>query len=236
MTASTSVTASRTSNEKSEGVSLIFSYTEGRMGTKTIYERASDSFIVEKSEFIGNISPVKTEEDAVRFIEEIRSANRKARHNCYAYVLRDGNISRYSDDSEPQGTAGLPILDVINKNGLTDVAIVVTRYFGGILLGKGGLTRAYSTAASIAVAAAHIMELMPAVRFNAALDYRYYDKLSYILPDFDIRLIDTAYSDNVTISAAVRAELFDDFSKKLMDITNGSAVLSEVTNIEFDFA
>ncbi len=206
------------------------------MGTKTIYERASDSFIVEKSEFIGNISPVKTEEDAVRFIEERRSANRKARHNCYAYVLRDGNISRYSDDSEPQGTAGLPILDVINKNGLTDVAIVVTRYFGGILLGKGGLTRAYSTAASIAVAAAHIMELMPAVRFNAVLDYRYYDKLSYILPDFDIRLIDTAYSDNVTISAAVRAELFDDFSKKLMDITNGSAVLSEVTNIEFDFA
>lgn len=206
------------------------------MSYKSVYNRASSSFTVEKSEFIGTISPAKTEEEAVAFINEIRCANRKARHNCYAYVLKGGNISRYSDDSEPQGTAGLPILDVISKNCLTDVVIVVTRYFGGILLGKGGLTRAYSTAASMAVASARIMELMPAVSFKASVDYRYYDKLSYILSDFDIRLIDTSYSDIVLLSAAIKAELFGSFQEKLMDITNGSADLLEIANIEFDFS
>lgn len=206
------------------------------MSYKSVYNRASDSFTVEKSEFIGTIAPVKTEEEAVSFINEIRSANRKARHNCYAYVLSEGNISRYSDDSEPQGTAGPPILDVIIKNGLTDVAIVVTRYFGGILLGKGGLTRAYSTAASMAVDSAQVMELFPAVCMSFSFDYSYYDRINYILPDFDIRLTDTEYSDKVCLSAAIRSEMFEAFKVKLMDITNGSAVMLKTDNISFDFS
>ena len=140
---------------------------------KTVREEASDSFIVEKSEFIGRILPVKTEEEAIAFIDKVRSENRKARHNCYAYVLSEGNITRYSDDAEPQGTAGPPILDVIQKSGLSDVCIVVTRYFGGILLGKGGLTRAYSNGASIAVSAAKVMEMYPAYEVTAICDYSF---------------------------------------------------------------
>ena len=112
------------------------------MGYTTIYEEAQASFTEKKSEFIGHIAPVSTADEAVAFINRIKAENRKARHNVYAYVLREGNVSRYSDDGEPQGTGGVPVLDVINKSGLTDVCVVVTRYFGGILLGASGLTRA----------------------------------------------------------------------------------------------
>lgn len=203
---------------------------------KSIYGEATDRFIVEKSEFIGAIAPVKTEDEAVGFIDRIRSENRKARHNCYAYVLKDGNISRYSDDGEPQGTAGPPIMDVIEKNGLCDVAIVVTRYFGGILLGKGGLTRAYSKAASIALGAAKIMELFPAFILKISADYSHYDKIAYVLPDFDARLIDTEYTDRVTITLAVKSEMCDNIKTKLMDITNGGIILCSCDETEFNFS
>ena len=126
------------------------------MGYTTIYEEAQASFTEKKSEFIGHIAPVSTTDEAVAFINRIKAENRKARHNVYAYVLREGNVSRYSDDGEPQGTGGVPVLDVINKSGLTDVCVVVTRYFGGILLGASGLTRAYSQGCSMAVNAAII--------------------------------------------------------------------------------
>lgn len=208
----------------------------GNLMYKSVYSQASDSFIVGKSEFIGHIAPVKTEEEAVGFIEKIRSENRKARHNCYAYVLKNGNISRYSDDSEPQGTAGLPILDVITKNGLTDVVIVVTRYFGGILLGKGGLTRAYSTGASIAVNAAKIMEMHPACLLDITCDYTFYDRITFTLPEFDVRISDTAYSDKVTISLAIRSELFDSLTSKLVDLTSGNVKIDKTDEVLFDFA
>ena len=159
------------------------------MAYKTIYDPAQASFIEQKSEFIGYIAPVKTNEEAVAFIESVKAQHRKARHNCYAYVLRDGMISRYSDDGEPQGTAGPPILDVIQKSGLTDVCIVVTRYFGGILLGKGGLTRAYSTGASMAVNAAGLMIMCEAYELTLTLDYSLYDKINYVLPDFEIKIL-----------------------------------------------
>ncbi|MDE6746466.1 MAG: YigZ family protein, partial [Oscillospiraceae bacterium] len=117
----------------------------------TVRGSADASFTEKKSEFIGHIRHVETEEEAVDFINEIRASHRKAKHNVYAYILREGNTSRYSDDSEPQGTAGVPVLEVLRKEGLTDVCCVVTRYFGGILLGGGGLVRAYSHSAKIAV-------------------------------------------------------------------------------------
>ena len=110
----------------------------------TVKSPAESSYTEKRSEFIGHISPAETNEDAINFINHIKENNRKARHNVYAYILRDGNISRYSDDGEPQGTAGIPVLEVLRKNNLTDVCCVVTRYFGGILLGGGGLVRAYS--------------------------------------------------------------------------------------------
>lgn len=203
---------------------------------KTVRDEASDSFIVEKSEFIGRIRPVKTEDEAIAFIEKVRSENRKARHNCYAYVLSKDNITRYSDDAEPQGTAGAPILDVIIKNGLSDVCIVVTRYFGGILLGKGGLTRAYSNGASIAVSAAKVMEMHPAYETAVVCDYSFYDRISYALPDFEVKITGTDYSDKVSIRFAIKKELFPALQRKLLDLTNGGVSVEKYTEILFDFA
>lgn len=203
---------------------------------KSIYSLAQASFTEQKSEFIAKISPVKTEEDAVSFIESVKAENRKARHNCYAYVLSGGNLSRYSDDGEPSGTAGPPILDVIQKNGLSDVAIVVTRYFGGILLGKGGLTRAYSTAASMAVSAARIMELEPAKALTVTMHYSCYDRVCCCLPEFDARMTSTDFSDKVKISITVRADKTDALLQKLNDITSGSAVIDISDEFLYDFA
>lgn len=206
------------------------------MAYKTIYDPAQASFIEQKSEFIGYIAPVKTNEEAVAFIESVKAQHRKARHNCYAYVLRDGMISRYSDDGEPQGTAGPPILDVILKSGLTDVCIVVTRYFGGILLGKGGLTRAYSTGASMAVNAARLMIMCEAYELTLTLDYSLYDKVNYVLPDFEIKILATDYAEKVKITLLVKEELADNLCDKLVDITNGNIEISKSDKIYADFA
>lgn len=206
------------------------------MAYKTIYDPAQASFIEQKSEFIGYIAPVKTNEEAVAFIESIKAQHRKARHNCYAYVLRDRMISRYSDDGEPQGTAGPPILDVIQKSGLTDVCIVVTRYFGGILLGKGGLTRAYSTGASMAVNAARLMIMCEAYELTLTLDYSLYDKVNYVLPDFEIKILATDYAEKVKITLLVKEELADNLCDKLVDITNGNIEISKSDKIYADFA
>ncbi|MBQ1830507.1 MAG: YigZ family protein, partial [Ruminococcus sp.] len=118
---------------------------------KTVAREASDEFVEKRSRFIGYVKPVKTEEEAVAFINQKRSEHWDARHNVYAYSLREGNIKRYSDDGEPSGTAGMPVLDVIVKNEIYDVCVVVTRYFGGVLLGTGGLVRAYSQGSKIAL-------------------------------------------------------------------------------------
>ena len=206
------------------------------MAYKTIYDPAQASFIEQKSEFIGYIAPVKTNEEAVAFIESVKAQHRKARHNCYAYVLRDGMISRYSDDGEPQGTAGPPILDVILKSGLTDVCIVVTRYFGGILLGKGGLTRAYSTGASMAVNAARLMIMCEAYELTLTLDYSLYEKVNYVLPDFEIKILATDYAEKVKIRLLVKEELADNLCDKLVDITNGNIEISKSDKIYADFA
>ncbi len=206
------------------------------MSYKTIYDTATDSFIVDKSEFIGIIKPVKTNEEAVAFIESVKANHRKARHNCYAYVLREDNITRYSDDGEPQGTAGPPILDVITKNGLTDVCVVVTRYFGGILLGKGGLTRAYSQGAAIAVNAARIMNMCDGYELSLTVDYSLYDKVSYILPDYEVKLLDTDYSADVKIRLLVKDERCEPLCEKLVDITNGRIAIGKSDKLYADFA
>ena len=206
------------------------------MSYKTIYEEAQDSFIEKKSEFIGHIAPVKTAEEAVAFIERIRSENRKARHNVYAYVLRDKNTSRYSDDGEPQGTGGVPVLDVIIKSGLTDVCVVVTRYFGGVLLGASGLVRAYTQGCKIAVNAARIMEMHECSRFEFSCDYNMYCKVSYVLPSFEVIKEKEDFADIVNISVLVKSERCEEFRKTITDISNGQIELSETANLEADFA
>lgn len=203
---------------------------------KTIYERAEASFIEKKSEFIGYIAPVHTADEAIDFINEIRAMHRKATHNVYAYIVREGNATRYSDDGEPQGTAGVPVLDVLQKEGLTDVCVVVTRYFGGILLGGGGLVRAYSHSAKIAVDAARLMIMCSCYKVSFTVDYNLYGKITHILPEFEIKMLDTDFADNITLTLLVKAEDFDTLSDKLTDISNGQIKLEKGAELFEDFA
>ncbi|MBQ8825835.1 MAG: YigZ family protein [Oscillospiraceae bacterium] len=202
----------------------------------TIKGFATDSFIEKKSEFIGYIAPVKTNEEAVEFINRIRSEHRKAKHNVYAYILREGNTSRYSDDGEPQGTAGVPVLDVLQKEGLTDVCCVVTRYFGGILLGGGGLVRAYSHSAKIAVDAAERMIMCSSYPVKITVDYDLYGKISYILPEFEVKVTDTDFGSDVTVSLLVKKDFADKLREKMVDITNGRLEYVQGDEIFEDFA
>ena len=206
------------------------------MNYSTIYAKAEASFTEKKSEFIGYIAPVKTPDEAVSFISEIREKHRKATHNVYAYILRDNNISRYSDDGEPQGTAGVPVLDVLQKEGLTDVCCVVTRYFGGVLLGGGGLVRAYSHSAKIAVDAAQRMIMCSCFKVDFSVDYNLYGKITYILPDFEVKILDTVFETDVKISLFIKSEKYDDFIKKLIDLCSGNINLSKSNELFEDFA
>ena len=194
----------------------------------TISKPANDSFIEKKSEFIGYIAPVKTNDEAVAFINQIKAMHRKARHNVYAYILREDNISRYSDDGEPQGTAGVPVLEVLQKRGLTDVCVVVTRYFGGILLGGGGLLRAYSHAASIACDAAHIMDMRLCHRLTIKTDYNLYGKINYILPNFNVIIVNSDFADAVTLEILVMSEK--------LEATNDSAEVTDFGELYEDFS
>lgn len=194
-------------------------------GYSTINGRAEASFTERKSEFIGYIAHAETNDEAVAFINEIRAMHRKATHNVYAYILREGNTSRYSDDGEPQGTAGVPVLDVLTKEGLTDVCCVVTRYFGGILLGGGGLVRAYSHSAKIAVDAAERLVMRSCVPMTVKAGYELYGKISHIFPEFEVRTEDTVFAEDVTLKLLVMSQFSESFIEKITDITNGSAII-----------
>ena len=201
----------------------------------TVKSPAESSYIEKRSEFIGHISPAETNEDAINFINHIKENNRKARHNVYAYILRDGNISRYSDDGEPQGTAGLPVLEVLRKNNLTDVCCVVTRYFGGILLGGGGLVRAYSHSTALAIEAAEVLKMYKCSELILSLSYDLYGKITYIFSDYEIKQINSDFSDGVKITARVKSELEKPFCNKLTDITFGKIKINKTAEIYDDF-
>lgn len=205
------------------------------MGYITIKDRAENSFIEKHSEFIGYLAPVTTNDEAITFINEIKSKHRKATHNVYAYILRDNNIVRYSDDGEPQGTAGVPVLDVLQKKGLTDICCVVTRYFGGILLGGGGLVRAYSHATSIAIENAIIMDMCSCYQLKFSIDYNLYGKINYILPDFYVKILDTSFTDCVTITLLVKIEHYESLNSKLIDVSNGTINIEKSEEMFMDF-
>ncbi len=196
----------------------------------TIKDFSKASFVEKNSEFIGHICPVKTGDEAIEFIEKIKSEHRKAKHNVYAYIVRDNNISRYSDDGEPQGTAGVPVLEVLKKNNLTDICCVVTRYFGGILLGGGGLLRAYSHSAKIAIDSAEILNMSECRKLTITTDYNLYGKISYCLPEFHIKMINSEFEENVKLQMFVKIEYYDELIKKLIDITNGK-IQTDTDNI-----
>lgn len=205
-------------------------------GYKTIAGAVTASFVEKKSEFIGNIAPCRTEEEAIAFIQEIRRQHRKATHNCYAYILRDNNTARHSDDGEPGGTAGAPIFEVLKKEGLTDVCCVVTRYFGGIKLGASGLVRAYTEGAKIAAQSAQIKEMRMAEQMRLTLDYSLYGKIGATLSDFDVRLCKEDFAADVTLTLYIAEEKSGEFSEKLTDICCGKICIERLGTEEFDFA
>lgn len=192
---------------------------------KTVEKEASDFFIEKKSKFIGYAKPVKTQEDALEFISKIKSKHWDATHNVYAYVLRENNIQRYSDDGEPSGTAGVPVLDVMLKESLVDVCVVATRYFGGTLLGAGGLVRAYSHTSKIALEAAEIITMAQCSVMSAEVDYSFYDRLNILLSDFSAVILDTSFSDKVCVEFSVKENTVDSLNSKLIDVSNGKYAL-----------
>ncbi len=195
---------------------------------KTVEKENYDEFVEKKSKFIGYVKPVKTQEEAVSFVNSIKSKHWDATHNVYAYVLRENNIQRYSDDGEPSGTAGVPVLDVILKNNLVDVCVVVTRYFGGILLGAGGLVRAYSHGSKIAVESGNIITMAPCKIMSVNVQYNFYDRMNILLNDFGANIEKSDFSNDVHIEFTLKESLVKDLQDKLTDLSNGSYVLSEI--------
>ena len=177
---------------------------------KTISGFATDEIVEKKSRFIGYIKPVKTEDEAIEFINEISKKHWDATHNVYAYNIKEGNISRCSDDGEPAKTAGAPTLDVILKEEITDVVIVVTRYFGGTLLGTGGLVKAYSSAAKAALNKADIVTMTNCTEFIVSIPYPLLGKCENEFRNFDVQVTQKEFADDVNIIAICK-EI--DFSK-----------------------
>lgn len=206
------------------------------MEYRTIADRCEAKFIEKKSEFIGYLAPVETEEQAIAFVEEIRAMHRKATHNCYAYILRENGTARHSDDGEPSGTAGVPIYEVLRKEGLVDVACVVTRYFGGIMLGAGGLVRAYTKGAKDAVDAADIKVMAYAQRLTVEVEYSLYGRLGQIFADFGARVESEDFADSVKITLCVRCESVEGLTARLIDACNGKVDVQSVQELWFDFA
>lgn len=187
----------------------------------TIKGTAVSSLTEKKSEFIGSLAHVDTEEEAIAHIERIKAENRKARHNVYAYILREGNMSRYSDDGEPQGTAGQPVLEVLKGRKLTDCCLVVTRYFGGILLGTGGLVRAYSGTASLTCDSAETVQMCECREMSFSCDYSLYGIIQGLLAEPYIKLTATDFEDNVRIRLMCRIGYAENFAERLTDLSNG---------------
>ena len=188
---------------------------------KTVEKFGEDFFIEKKSKFIGYACPVKSRQEADDFISKIKTKHWDATHNVYAYVLRENNIQRYSDDGEPSGTAGVPVLDVILKEGLVDVCVVATRYFGGTLLGAGGLVRAYSHTSKIGLEAAGIITMAECSIMSVKVDYSFYDRLLLFLSDNGCNIIDTQFSDNVCVTFSLKADGVEKLNENLTDLSNG---------------
>lgn len=193
---------------------------------------AEDLFVEKRSKFTGRLWHVTTPEQATEKIKEMREKHWDAAHNCWAYILRDGNIMRYSDDGEPQGTAGMPILEVLRHEGLVDVCCVVTRYFGGILLGTGGLVRAYTKGAQLAVAAAGVQQMRIFSVLLIACPYNLLGVVQQVLQGQDCSVEDIDYGADVTLTVTQPEGMLDILNQALADATAGT-VYAEVMETKF---
>lgn len=196
---------------------------------KTILEENSTQFTEKHSRFIGYVCHTETDEEAVAFIDRIRSLHSDARHNVYAYCLRKENRMRYSDDGEPHGTAGKPILDVINGLNLTDITVVVTRYFGGILLGTGGLVRAYQKSAKDTLESSEKFLMVPGTTLKIACEYSNFAKVETLINDFEGTVEETVFEDNVKVIFTVSSSRKDEFLKELVEAFASKISAEELT-------
>ena len=186
---------------------------------KTLIRRADDSFIINKSRFIGYGCPCETEEEALAFLQEIRTKHKDATHNCYAYIIGTNiGVMRYSDDGEPGGTAGLPIIEVMKSRGVVNCAVVVTRYFGGILLGAGGLVRAYAQGSKTALDASGVVIMEKSVRQLVEVDYSTWQRLEHYLRTAPCQTLETEFTDRVLATL-------------MMKKTDEAQVLSDITRL-----
>ena len=189
---------------------------------------AGEATVVEKrSEFIGQVWPVETEEEARALIEQAKKSYHDARHNCWCYLIRDGAV-RYSDDGEPQGTAGQPMLSVFQKAGLTNVCCVVTRYFGGVLLGAGGLVRAYTQAASDALAAAGISQVRRWVELAVECPYSFLDRVKNLTEALGGAVGEVEYAAGVTVHALLPEAQAEPFAAQITELSAGSFAAVEL--------
>ena len=183
----------------------------------TVSGESVGEYSEKRSRFIATLRHTETEEQAAAFLAEMRSKYWDARHNCYAYSMSGGTLKRFSDDGEPHGTAGKPILDIIDGSGLTDIMIVVTRYFGGVLLGTGGLVRAYSAAAREAVANANRVKMTPCTVYKASCGYSELERLTKLIGDCGGSLENTVYTENVELEFYLENYACEDFLLKLKE-------------------
>ena len=194
---------------------------------KFAYLGGTGEIIEKKSRFIATVEPVHSEEEALAFVERIRKQYWDARHNCTAFTIGNRHqLTRCSDDGEPAGTAGRPMLEVLLGVDVHDVAVVVTRYFGGTLLGTGGLVRAYSKAVQEGLRNAVILDKRKAVRLEIKTDYNGIGKIQYLLGQNQIAVLHSEYTDSVYLEALVPCELLDTLSSAITDSTGGRAVLT----------
>ncbi len=194
---------------------------------KTLHKFGVDEYIVEKSTFIGYAKPIKTEEEAIEFINEIKKKHKDATHNVWAYTIGETmNIQRYSDDGEPQGTAGIPTLEVIKKEDLRDVVVVVTRYFGGIKLGAGGLVRAYTKGAKVGIEAGIVIEKVKYTEVKIKIEYTQLGRIQNEIMNLGFKVKDTIYSEDVELIVYARNEEAQSLVDRMIDITSGTADVS----------
>ncbi len=203
-------------------------------GYRTIAAPAQEEFVEKRSRFIGQIAPVEGEEEALAFINAVRERHREATHNVYAYILRENQMTRFSDDGEPQGTAGKPVLEVVQREGLVDVAVVVTRYFGGVLLGAGGLVRAYAQGAKTAVDAARVLNMQPAALqgfirregdralLEVDMGYDFYGKATYILPKHEVQLLESVFEEGVRLRLLCKKARLPALTQELRELSSGT--------------
>jgi len=199
----------------------------------TVASEATAEFEEKRSVFLGHACHATTEEEAMAFVKSKQKEFNDATHNVWAYYMKNGILARYSDDGEPTGTAGLPALEAIRKSGVDDVCVVVTRYFGGILLGAGGLVRAYSKAASLAVEAAGVVTYENFTEFTVDTNYSDYQKILNELPKYGVIVDTTDYSDNVSLKLAVKETVANTLFARISEMTADRAKVN-VTGTRLD--